>query len=423
MKLLFVHQNLGEFGGAEANIRTAAKELAVRNHTMILAYHNQTGRNEQDWRQTFSECFWLPAHGDVRKVDVLLKEFKPDLIYLHNTPDLALVRALLDSSIPVVRMVHDHSMYCMRSYKYNYFTRQICRRPFSLYCLFPCLASVARGSAGGRSLRWVSYRQKKRELQLNRRCAYLVVYSEYVKQELARNRFDSRKIMICAPIPIAKGPQPTSSFSNQNLILFAGQIIRGKGVDVLLESLARIKTNFRCVILGEGNHQPYCERLCARLGLAERVQFRGYVLPGELKQFYLEASVFAMSSLWPEPFGMAGPEAMRYGLPVVAFEAGGISEWLKDGENGYLVPWKDTQRFAARLEELLQDKDLARRMGRRALETVSRFDEVQQTNALEQLFQRAVQDRRAEPGRLITMISASSPAPVGKDPSSQGVQL
>ncbi|MGH7968376.1 MAG: glycosyltransferase, partial [Limisphaerales bacterium] len=107
-----------------------------------------------------------------------------------------------------------------------------------------------------------------------------------------------------------------------------------------------------------------------------------------LKRFYLEASVFVMSSLWPEPFGMAGPEAMHYGLPVVAFDAGGISEWLKDGENGFLVPWNNLGQFARRLELLLENKELARRLGKEARLSVQRFDLPGQVNTLEALFAR-----------------------------------
>jgi len=167
-------------------------------------------------------------------------------------------------------------------------------------------------------------------------------------------------------------------------------------VDVLLEALAKIRTRFHCIILGDGNHRPYCQRLCSRLGLDDRVQFHGYVLPAELKDFYLEASVFVMSSLWPEPFGMAGPEAMRYGVPVVAFDAGGVREWLSDGENGYLIPWKDTETFAARLDQLLLDKELARTLGRRASEMVNRFEASRQINHLEEIFQRVLHQTRTK---------------------------
>jgi glycosyltransferase involved in cell wall biosynthesis len=72
-----------------------------------------------------------------------------------------------------------------------------------------------------------------------------------------------------------------------------------------------------------------------------------------------------MSSVWPEPFGAAGLEAMRCGLPVVAFDAGGIREWLLDGVNGFLVPWMDRGAFARSVDTLLADKVLASRLGQR----------------------------------------------------------
>src|SRR5262249_52319043 len=156
-------------------------------------------------------------------------------------------------------------------------------------------------------------------------------YSDYVKEELLRNGFDAQKIEIHVPIRCWKDTGHVSSFNERNLLLYAGQIVRGKGVDILLRALAKIKAHFECLILGDGTYRAHCERLAARLGLEQKVHFRGFVLREELKNYYLESSVFLVSSVWPEPFGLTGPEAMRYGLPVVAFDAGGIREWLIDG--------------------------------------------------------------------------------------------
>jgi glycosyltransferase involved in cell wall biosynthesis len=215
----------------------------------------------------------------------------------------------------------------------------------------------------------------------------VIVYSEYSKAELARNGFDPGTIHLHVPIRCWEGDGPVSSFSARNLILFAGQIIRGKGVDVLVKALSKLTVPFECLILGDGSHRPHCEELCRKLGLQDRVKFAGYVPHDQMREFYLDASVFAMPSVWPEPFGMAGPEAMRYGLPVVAFDAGGIREWLHDGENGLLAPWMDARAFAARLQLLLGDKTLGRRLGRRGMDNVNRvYDSRAQTSHLEHLF-------------------------------------
>src|ERR1043166_835470 len=80
---------------------------------------------------------------------------------------------------------------------------------------------------------------------------------------------------------------------------------------------------------------------------------------------------------------------MRCGLPVVAFNAGGIREWLIDGWNGYLVPWMDRARYAASVEELLRNKSLARKMGVHGRQWAGeRFGFPKYISGLEELFTR-----------------------------------
>jgi glycosyltransferase involved in cell wall biosynthesis len=283
--------------------------------------------------------------------------------------------------------VHDHEMYCLRQYKYNPLTRAICTRSASGFCVFPCLAPVARNRGAGFPIKWASYADRQREMRLSRQCDRLIVYSEYSKAELVGNGFDAQKIHLHVPIRCWGDKGPVSSFSNRNLILFAGQIIRGKGLDILLKALSKISAPFECLILGDGSHRRNCEELSKKLGLQNRVKFAGYVPHDQMREFYLEASVFAMPSVWPEPFGMAGPEAMRYGVPVVAFDAGGIREWLHDGENGFLAPWMDTDVFATRLQLLVTDKALSRQLGRNGMGHVNRvYDSRSQVSRLEYVF-------------------------------------
>ncbi|MFO1498402.1 MAG: glycosyltransferase family 4 protein [Verrucomicrobiota bacterium] len=399
MRILFVHERFGALGGAESNARLTAAALAQRGHEIGLLHGPSTGKDEQTWKQVFPARFSLPSSSPRQPVREALEGFDPAVLYVHKLADLDAIEALLAGGRPLVRMVHDHDIYCMKSYKYAFFSRRICQRSFGPHCLFPCGAFFARSRDSLLPVKFVSYTAKKRELELNRRFDQLIVVSRYMRQELLGNGFSPGQIRVLAPVPAMGDQAIRSSFSDRNLILFAGQIIRGKGVDVLLEALSLVTLPFECRIVGDGNHRAYCERLCRKLGLSKRVTFHGFVPQPALIQFYRECSVVAVSSVWPEPIGTIGLEAMRYALPIVAFDAGGIEDWLLDGQNGYLVSWMDRRQFATRLEQLLADKPLARSMGERGCQLAAeRFGFDQYIANLENLFVEVCRNPRRNGG-------------------------
>ncbi|MCI0745742.1 MAG: glycosyltransferase family 4 protein [Verrucomicrobia subdivision 3 bacterium] len=415
MKLLFAHDRFGSFGGAESNIAATAEALRARGHTLAILHGPRTHQGEARWRSTFHHCFEVPTgkpsrgkrreseSGDrsldskLETVQRVLWSFEPDSIYVHKLSDLETLTALLGSGIPTVRMVHDHDLYCMRSYKYDWLSRRICTRSASIYCVLRCGACLCRDRTRLWPFRWVSYRAKRKEIALNRQFDRLVVASEYMRQELLRNGFAPEQIEIHPPVPrqALQGPIVQST-STRNLIIYSGQIIRGKGVDVLLRALAKVRARFECLIFGDGNHRASCESLAQRLGLCDRVRFAGFVPQEELNRQFSEATVAVMGSVWPEPFGASGLEALRLGVPVVAFDAGAIKEWLIDGVNGYLVPWMDTTTFAARLDKLLDDRALARQLGENGRTLVNaQYEFDRYVSALEDLFGRVSQAREA----------------------------
>ena len=357
--------------------------MKARGYQVGLLTQKGTGKNEDAWRKLFGDALF-----QLDQIESALESFRPDVIYVHKWEELPSLQRLLESDRPLVRMVHDHDIYCLRSYKYSPYTRRICKRPIGMYCVFPCLAPLKRNRNGILPFKWVSYFDKLKEIRLNQQFDRHLVVTNYMKNELVINGFDPCRIEIFAPVP-RPGDALRSAFSDRNLLLYAGQIIRGKGVDVLLRALARVRTPFEAVILGDGSHRAACEKLCDQLGLRDRVTFKGFIPQEELKQYYRDTSAVVLSSVWPEPIATIGLEVMRYALPVVAFDAGGIRDWLRDGVNGYLVPWMDIDAFATRIDELLCDKTKAREMGERGLEIVSReYDFNEYLDRLEDLFSR-----------------------------------
>jgi glycosyltransferase involved in cell wall biosynthesis len=92
-----------------------------------------------------------------------------------------------------------------------------------------------------------------------------------------------------------------------------------------------------------------------------------------------------------EGLGMVGLEAAATGVPVIGSDIGGIPEAVIDGETGFLVPERDHEGLAARIEGLLADASLRRRMGAAARRLVEqKFDLVTQTRVLETLYDEAL---------------------------------
>ena len=395
MRLLYVHERFGPLGGAEANILLTAQELKFRGHEVAIAFGGSDQSAGNEWLGTFGTRFSLDETPTA--LEAALAVFNPDVVFLHKHSDSRILHALSEAYAPVVRMVHDHDLYCMRSYKYNFFTRQVCNRAASAYCVFPCGACVVRSSGSGLPIRWVSYLAKRREIETNKKFHRMVVATDYMRDELLRNGFSPDKIENHAPVPRTGRASDSPTFGSRNLIVYSGQIIRGKGVDVLLRALAKVGSPFECRIFGDGNQRSKCELLSRRLGISDSVHFEGFVPQSQIAEAYRDASLAVMSSLWPEPFGAAGLEAMRIGLPVVAFDAGGISEWLIDGVNGKLIAWGDTRAFALAVDNLLQDKTLARTMGVNGQTFANkRFNMDSYIDGLEGLFERASSGHKSE---------------------------
>ncbi|HAS83699.1 MAG TPA: glycosyltransferase family 1 protein [Verrucomicrobia bacterium] len=366
-RILFVHETFGRMAGAEQNIQVTAPHLK-QTFDLAFMYWNRSGKAESDFEAIFPDSFQVPFDGPPaetsRRVRAVLDKVSPDLVYVHKCIANPVLETLVAWGGPLVRMEHDHDIYCMRSYKYSPWNRRICTRKAGPCCLFPCLAFLKRDRARRPlGISWVSYRRQMRCIALNRRFSAMFVVTAYMRDELIRQGFAPERIHIFPPIPAPAGQTFSSSFSEANRIIFAGQIIRGKGLDALLRSLTLCRQPFRLTVLGSGSHQAYCERLAAELGLSDRVEFPGFVPFEQLASYYREATLVAVPSLWPEPIATIGLEVLRYGLPVVGFDAGGIRDWLRDGETGFLIPWMDLPAMAEKIDHLLANKSEARRLG------------------------------------------------------------
>ncbi|MGE3165591.1 MAG: glycosyltransferase family 4 protein [Planctomycetota bacterium] len=134
-----------------------------------------------------------------------------------------------------------------------------------------------------------------------------------------------------------------------------------KGVDVAIEALARMRRDVHLVIAGDGPQREPLAALVRRRGLAARVTFLGVV--GAVERLLPGFDAIAIPSR-TEAHGMIAAEALACEVPVVASAVGGLRGLVQSGTTGLLVQPDDPQALASALEELLDEPDRARNMGR-----------------------------------------------------------
>jgi len=176
------------------------------------------------------------------------------------------------------------------------------------------------------------------------------------------------------------------------VILCAGRLSAEKQVDLLLEAFAMLHSNTRLWVAGRGPEQPRLERLASRLAPG-RVDMLGFAT--DVPRLMAQARVVAIPSR-AEGFGLVAVEAMRAGVPVVGFAAGGLTEIVEDGVTGFLVEPGDVTAMTRALEHVVADGRLARRLGRSARTSYeARFTAGRMAEQTEAVYESVRRRRRA----------------------------
>ena len=371
MRVLHVNERAGFYGGVEQILHDTAVGLRHGGWPQALLH------TDPDPSAEYLGAF--DQHSDRASI---IHDFAPDVLLIHKF-ECADEIARFAEQRPTVRMVHDHDLVCLRRHKYFPIGTRVCDRPAGIDCYLH-LCFVKRAAPGNLlPFTFAGVGERRRAIRAHGAVRRFLVGSRWMRRELEVNGIPAERIEIIPPIPAALDriePHPPSEVPE---LLFVGQVIRGKGVDLFLHALGQVIAPWRATIVGTGNHLEACKALARELGIAERVRFAGWVPHGDLEPFHANAAVVVVPSRWPEPFGMVGIEAMARGRPVVGFAVGGIPDWLADGVNGLLVPEANTGAMAAAIDRLLADSALRTRLGEGALAWVR--ERYRPQNYLEQL--------------------------------------
>jgi len=155
-------------------------------------------------------------------------------------------------------------------------------------------------------------------------------------------------------------------------ILTVSRLVECKGVEYSIRAIATLIKKglpLKYTIVGDGKLRPSLEQLATKLGIAGHVHFLGWKTIEEIKQLYNMAQIFVHPSVTAtsgqqEAQGLVLQEAQSSGLPIMTTDTGGISEGVVSGKSAFLIPEKDSDALAQRIEYLLEHPEIWPKMGR-----------------------------------------------------------
>jgi glycosyltransferase involved in cell wall biosynthesis len=388
MRILIATSHRNLVGGVEKYLEQILPALAGRGHQLALLYEYRFNPRIERIDPLEPDIPNLGVEENSEDAAMhFARRWKPDVVYSQGLESAGLQSALLDE-YPTVFYAHNYVGTCVSGEKCHAFPRaQPCDREFGPACL--ALYHPRRCGGLNPATMWSMYRRTdERRAQLPEYAAILVA-SAHMRREYERHGVNPDRVHL-APLPNphpveadwaeVDGAERTAAGARAAVpskFIFLGRLTKLKGVAELLRAIPlaekQLGRPLALTVAGDGPERKRLEDLAAQNRL--RVEFAGWMGGVRKKKLIAQADLLIVPSLWPEPFGLVGIEAGAFGLPAVAYDVGGISDWLIAGYSGELAPGQPPtiQGLADAICRALSDPLHYARLCRGAREVAARF--------------------------------------------------
>lgn len=338
----------------------------------IMALELGDGLRARGYDIVYVTSLWGDGDFSRRLCDRAMPFYRMRLGFISASLDLRAILMTADQLVRWPKLIYDYARFLRREKP----KRIIHTNWHHVLILWPFLKPE-------RDIYWThevladSPRQARFFRALARRIQCFAAVSEAARDGLRRIGIAEARISVIRnglQSPAAATPAPARASTGGDIGI-VGQIGAWKGHDDLLEAFAMIagrRRNARLHIFGADDGEN-ARRLVARaeeFGLAPRIVWHGYV--ADRSKIYSLIDMCAIPSRVEESFGLTALEAAFFGLPAIAARKGALPEIVVDGETGFLVDPQSPAQFADRLDRLLADPEMRRRMGAAARERATR---------------------------------------------------
>jgi len=195
------------------------------------------------------------------------------------------------------------------------------------------------------------------------------------------------------PRPRARKLAERLGIPDKPCVLYTGRLDSEKCMDVWIKAIPTVirSVDAHFVVGGDGSERGHLIAAVAKMGLADRVTFTGFLEYRDYCQLYSLATVFAIASP-SELQSIVTLEAASSGLPIVAVNAGALPELVDDGRNGFLFDEGNSEQMAGSLISILTSPELARRLGQESRRIAEKHDFENSILKYEALYKKVLTD-------------------------------
>jgi glycosyltransferase involved in cell wall biosynthesis len=395
MRILIAHEASAGAGGVESYLAALMTALSERGHELAFLHYN-SGSEDGPVRLVGGRTLAASVADDGLEGAVAkMRAWQPDVCFSHNMRALD-VDERLAAEWPAVKMLHGYVGTCVSGQKAHLFPRaRACSRQFGAQCLglyFPRRCGQLRSFNLLGQYAWAS-----RQRELFDHYAHVVVASQHMAAEYVRHGIPEDQLTVAPLFPTSETIGSVRPIPSEPSVLFMGRMTAIKGGTILASAIAEATRlsgrAIRAVFAGDGPERPWLQQLTRKLSI--EASFPGWISGAERTAAFRHATLIAMPSLWPEPFGLAGLEAAAHGVPAAAFDVGGIREWLRDGHSGRVVPAGDARALGRVIAELCSRPEENVRLGHGAQRIARLLSCEAHLNIIERVLDRAATAARA----------------------------
>jgi glycosyltransferase involved in cell wall biosynthesis len=322
-------------GGAETYVRALLPLLRARGHELIWAFGRAQGGEPLTHDPAIARIgMQEPGAWD------RIAAAAPDVVYSNGFEDPA-IEAGLAARWPTVAFVHNYYASCISGAKSH---TRLDSGPCDRVLGPACLALYGPCGCGGLHpvTALTSYRTARVRQRVLPHYRFVLTASAHMRREVVRHGVPQDRARVLHLFATTRpNAQPTRDRdAAARRVFFLSRLTSLKGGEVLVDAVAQAARSLAAPLVlhvaGDGPRREAMEARARDLGVEAR--FEGPIRQADREALLASSDLLAVPSVWPEPFGLVGLEAASFGVPAVAFDVGGVREWLRPGVSGELAP-------------------------------------------------------------------------------------